>query len=111
MGKWVIVNLAATMVLIALTTATTYVLAHELTHLALAEEPMGVCIGACESNGERAMGYAYADKHNKMSVREDIPNVVGLIAAAVMAMYGAKAMIDNYYNDKYVTEHRKMESE
>ena len=60
-----------------------FVVVHELTHLALSDEPHGFCIGYCGTNHQDSLTYlgmAYGEP-NELSKREDIPNVAGGLAA------------------------------
>ncbi len=72
----------------------TYILAHEATHLALSNEPYGICLGRCEYNSEQIMpekGIAFAKaigNHNKHSMQETIPLVVGLFATFWVIVIG-----------------------
>ena len=64
----------------------TYVITHEATHLALSNEPYGICLGRCEYNTENEMpqketAFATAiGQHNKQSMQETIPTITGLLA-------------------------------
>ena len=64
----------------------TYVITHEATHLALSNEPYGICLGRCEYNlnqeieGEQ-IGFAAAiGNHDKHSMQETIPTITGILA-------------------------------
>lgn len=71
-----------------------FVVVHELTHLALSNEPRGVCFGLCYgSNAALSVGVAYA-KHNKLSAREEIPIAVGFVVAAAVIVAGSTALAD-----------------
>jgi len=67
------------------------VMAHELTHLALATEPQGICVGIIENeraNFNVAVGTAYG-VHNEVSRQEFLPTIVGGAASIVFAGVGS----------------------
>lgn len=71
----------------------TGIIAHEGTHLALANEPHGVCFGKCQTSAS-PLGWALATasgEHNQESRREDKPIAVGLGTTAITLTIGTKA--------------------
>ena len=86
--------------MIIVASATTVVVAHELTHFVLASNPQGICFGYCGETSHEGIsdmtflkpfmvGATYAE-HNKLSRREDIPTAIGLVSGAMVVLVGIK---------------------
>ena len=64
-----------------------FLVAHEVTHLALYHEAEGICLGYCHGEGEKwIVGAAYglgAEKQNEV-----LPNLVGLAAMSCWLLLG-----------------------
>ncbi len=71
-----------------------YILAHETTHLLLADEAYGICFGRCRYNSPNVVpstGIAFAasiGKHNDNSVQELFPNMAGLATMIFVIFIG-----------------------
>lgn len=77
-----------------------FIVVHELTHLALSDEPQGVCFGLCRGGyAVPSVGLAYA-RHNSLSAREDIPIVAGLVVSAIVVLGGVKALAGLEFKEK-----------
>lgn len=70
-------------------------ISHELTHLALAEEARGICIGLCKTGNppSTALGLAYAKSYPPESRNEFYPNAVGIITATIFAAIGVVSIV------------------
>ena len=70
------------------------IIAHEGTHLALADEARGICIGLCKNeaypNGAYALAYG---KHNELSRNENIANAAGLGTGLTFAIIAILTII------------------
>lgn len=73
------------------------VLAHEATHLALADEAHGVCIGRCYTFRDGVPGWSFASAHgvhNELSMGEALPGYVGLLSSVAFAWAGFVAIFE-----------------
>ncbi len=72
----------------------TYVITHEATHLALSNEPYGICLGRCRYNSNQKIektGIAFATaigQHNIHSIQETIPTITGILAMFWIILIG-----------------------
>ena len=77
-----------------------YVLAHESTHLLLADEARGICLGRCyycSPNLVPSVGVSFASAfgvHNDVSVGEFWPSVVGLVVFGLVVFVGVFCFFD-----------------
>lgn len=74
-----------------------YIAFHEATHLVLADEAEGVCIGKCYANSPKYPGLKYGaavahGKHNDLSLEEDLPKVVGGTTAITFMLLNVVAL-------------------
>ena len=80
--------------LIVLAGFMSYILVHETTHLLLADEAEGICIGRCSYNSpnispQKGISFASAfGKHNDQSMNETLPQITGLIAMTAIILGG-----------------------
>lgn len=77
---------------VLLASAFVFILVHELTHLALADEAWGMCIGYCPlSNGRVALATA-SGLHNDLSRNEPLAYLTGGIASIGFLWYGFRCL-------------------
>ena len=76
------------------------ILAHEATHLVLATEAKGICLGVCEYYNPaitaKPTGYSLATAfgvHNEASQQEFLPSIVQLVATGIISFIGGKAIV------------------
>ena len=82
-----------------------YVLAHEITHLALADESYGICLGRCYNSSIQQPEVSIANshgKHNALSQSEFWPSVAGVCATLSVLICGLYSFM--IINKKKVVE-------
>jgi len=75
---------------LVLSTMLVIILAHEMTHLALATEPTGICIGICSMEGELYSPATAVGIHNSLSKDETLPWIVGWATGFAYVIYGTR---------------------